>query len=98
MARLLRAMLPATVGAALLVGIGSHAAAAPTTLQLGAVNDIVVDSAHGKGVIAGRANSFINDGYTGGILVGNVNGTGMTKLPGIGDTNSLVLGPGGFVY
>jgi hypothetical protein len=98
MARLLRAMLPATVGAALLIGSGSHAAAAPTALQLGAVNDIVVDSAHGKVVIAGRANSFINDGYTGGILVGNVNGTGMTKLPGIGDTNSVVLGPDGFVY
>lgn len=98
--RLLSAAACAAVGlCSLLLPAGpADASDASVRLPLGAVSDVLADPAHGLVFVSGRYNSFIDDGWSGGVVVANADGTNAHLLVSGLDVNGLALGPDGRVY
>jgi hypothetical protein len=93
------AAVAATAAAGLLVPAAPASAADPSVrLPLGQISDVVVDQAAGVVFLSGAHNDFIDDGFDGGVVVADLDGTNIRKVATATRVNGLALGADGRVY
>jgi hypothetical protein len=86
-------------GLATTVAAGTARADDPISrIPLGRAADVLIDPASGTVFVSGAANTFIDDGSSGGVVALHPDGTFAQKLTSDVDTSGMALGSDGRVY